>query len=56
MAELHSELGWGMTRASLRDMPVVARSTSQGRRCSCTHSESWAQSPLAKTRRGEMAK
>ena len=56
MTELHAELGWCMARTGLRDVPVVDRPTSQGRRCSHAHSGSWACSPTARNRRGEMAK
>ena len=56
MAELHAELGWHMARASLRDVPVVTRPISQGRGCSHACTQSWAQSPLSETRRGETAK
>ena len=55
MAELHAQLSWHVTRASLRDIAVVARSTSQSRRCSCHCWESLVKSPSAETRRGQMA-
>ena len=47
---------WGQLVHDQSQPQVVARSTSWGRRCSSAHLKFWAWSPLAETRRGEMAK